>query len=73
MVNLLFSFSLKALTDILADMLSIERIKAAFKGRLVSSILHGYLSLRRLVVQRTKLIDQTQVRKLLLSLVSSRP
>lgn len=26
----------------------------------MSTVLHGYLSLRRLVVQRTKLIDQTQ-------------
>ncbi len=30
----------------------------------MSSILHGYLSLRRLVVQRTKLVDQTQERLL---------
>lgn len=37
-----------------------EHIKTAFKGRLVSSILQGYLSLRRLVVQRTKLVEQTQ-------------
>ena len=26
----------------------------------MSTVLHGYLSLRRLVVQRTKLVDQTQ-------------
>ena len=37
-----------------------DRIKNAYKSRLVSTVLHGYLSLRRLVVQRTKLVDQTQ-------------
>ena len=30
----------------------------------MSSVLSGYLSLRRLVVQRTKLVDQTQERLL---------
>ncbi len=63
-------FALKTLTDILASFLSVERIKAAFKGRLVSSVLHGYLSLRRLVVQRTKLVDQTQVINPFISCVS---
>ena len=57
-------FALKTLTDILASFLSKEPIKRVFKGRLLSTVLHGYLSLRRLVVQRTKLVDQTQEKML---------
>ena len=55
---------MKTLTDILASFLSKEPIKRVFKGRLLSTVLHGYLSLRRLVVQRTKLVDQTQEKML---------
>jgi E3 ubiquitin-protein ligase UBR4 len=53
-------YALKTLTDIFATFVSMDRIKNAYKSRLVSTVLHGYLSLRRLVVQRTKLVDQTQ-------------
>ena len=53
-------YALKTLTDIFATFVSMDRIKVIYKSRLVSTVLHGYLSLRRLVVQRTKLIDQTQ-------------
>ena len=53
-------FALKTLTDLLASFIAVEPIKMTFKGRLVSTVLHGYLSLRRLVVQRTKLVDHTQ-------------
>lgn len=37
-----------------------DAIKSIYKGRLVGTVLSGYLSLRKLVVQRTKLIDDTQ-------------
>ena len=57
-------FTLNTLVEILANFVSGERIKLAYKSRLVSNVLHGYLSLRRLVVQRTKLVDQTQERLL---------
>lgn len=53
-------YALKTLTEIFATFVSMDRIKNAYKSRLVSTVLHGYLSLRRLVVQRTKLVDQTQ-------------
>ncbi len=53
-------FALKTLTELFASFVAMEPIKRVFKGRLVSTVLHGYLSLRRLVVQRTKLVDQTQ-------------
>ena len=36
-----------------------ENIKKHYKSRLVGTVLNGYLSLRKLVVQRTKLIDET--------------
>ena len=53
-------YALKTLSDIFASFMSVSRIKSAYKKRLLSTVLHGYLSLRRLVVQRTKLVDQTQ-------------
>ena len=38
-----------------------DSIKANYKSRgLLATVLNGYLSLRKLVVQRTKLIDETQ-------------
>ena len=37
-----------------------ERIKQHYKNRLVGTVLNGYLSLKKLVIQRTKLIDETQ-------------
>ncbi|XP_014236597.1 protein purity of essence isoform X3 [Trichogramma pretiosum] len=53
-------YSLKMLTELLATFLDQENIKQHYKGRLVGAVLNGYLSLRRLVVQRTRLIDDTQ-------------
>jgi len=53
-------FALKTLTDLLSSFVVVDSIKMTFKSRLVSTVLHGYLCLRRLVVQRTKMVDQTQ-------------
>jgi E3 ubiquitin-protein ligase UBR4 len=53
-------YALKMLTELLAFFLEQENIKQHYKGRLVGAVLNGYLSLRRLVVQRTRLIDDTQ-------------
>jgi len=47
-------------TELLSSFLDLDSIKQAYKGRLVGAVLNGYLSLRRLVVQRTRLIDDTQ-------------
>lgn len=55
---------MKALTELLANFVEHETIKLKYKGRLVATVLNGYLSLRKLVVQRTKLIDETQSRLL---------
>ncbi|KAF7990091.1 hypothetical protein HCN44_009080, partial [Aphidius gifuensis] len=52
--------SLKMLTELLPTFLEQNNIKQQYKGRLVGAVLNGYLSLRRLVVQRTRLIDDTQ-------------
>jgi len=46
--------------ELLAAFLEVDNIKHHYKNRLVGSVLNGYLSLRKLVVQRTKLIDDTQ-------------
>ena len=53
-------YALKMLTALLQSFLQVERIKQLFKSKLVGMVLNGYLSLKRLVVQRTKRIDETQ-------------
>ena len=62
--DLALGYSVKQLTQLLASLLQHGKIKAVYKGKLVSGVLGGYLSLRRLVVQRTKMIDETQDRLL---------
>ncbi|XP_041973883.1 protein purity of essence isoform X2 [Aricia agestis] len=53
-------YALKRLTELLAMFLEEPGARRAYKGRLVGAVLGGYLSLRRLVVQRTRLTDDTQ-------------
>lgn len=47
-------------SELLASFIEQDTIKQQFKGKLVGVVLNGYLSLRKLIVQRTKLIDETQ-------------
>jgi len=54
------SLAVYMVTELLAAFLEVDNIKHHYKSRLVGSVLNGYLSLRKLVVQRTKLIDDTQ-------------
>lgn len=51
---------LHRLTELIACFLEEDSIKNKFKGRLVAAVLNGYLSLRRLVVQRTNHVDKAQ-------------
>ncbi|KAL3872340.1 hypothetical protein ACJMK2_040271 [Sinanodonta woodiana] len=53
-------FALKALVELLSTFVEEEKIKQHFKNKLVGYVLNGYLSLKKLLVQRTKLIDDTQ-------------
>lgn len=53
-------FVLKKLTKLIASFLDVDTIKQKYKSRLVGTVLNGYLALRRLVVQRTRIIDETQ-------------
>ncbi|KAG5896473.1 hypothetical protein JTB14_005854 [Gonioctena quinquepunctata] len=53
-------YALNQLTELLSSFLDDVSIRRQYKGRLVGAVLNGYLSLRRLVVQRTRLIDDTQ-------------
>lgn len=53
-------YALKSLTGLLSSFVEVESIKRHFKSRLVGTVLNGYLCLRKLVLQRTKLIDETQ-------------
>ena len=57
-------YALKALVELLWLFVEQEKLKNFYKNKLVGFILNGYLSLRKLVVQRTKLIDETQERLL---------
>lgn len=58
--NLSQGLVLHRLTEIVACFLEEESVKNKFKGRLVAAVLNGYLSLRRLVVQRTNHVDKAQ-------------
>ncbi|KAF5296758.1 hypothetical protein FQR65_LT10159 [Abscondita terminalis] len=53
-------YALNQLTELLSSFLDNAAIRRQYKSRLVGAVLNGYLSLRRLVVQRTRLIDDTQ-------------
>ncbi len=46
--------------------MTVPGIRRRWKGVLLGSVLHGYLALRRLIVQRTKLVDEAQDRLLAL-------
>lgn len=58
--NLTQGFALNWLTELLSQFLEDSAIQRQYKSRLVGAVLNGYLSLRRLVIQRTRLIDDTQ-------------
>ena len=53
-------YALNQMTELLSSFLEDVSIRRQYKGRLVGAVLNGYLSLKRLVVQRTRLIDDTQ-------------
>lgn len=53
-------YALSQLTELLQSLLEDAAIRRQHKSRLVGAVLNGYLSLRRLVIQRTRLIDETQ-------------
>ncbi|GIY36069.1 e3 ubiquitin-protein ligase UBR4 [Caerostris darwini] len=53
-------YALKMLTELLESFIEVSTIRQHYKSRLVGCVLNGYLCLRKLVVQRTKLIDETQ-------------
>ncbi|XP_013777424.1 E3 ubiquitin-protein ligase UBR4-like isoform X2 [Limulus polyphemus] len=53
-------YALKMQTELLASFIEVDSIRQHYKSRLVGCVLNGYLSLRKLIVQRTKLIDETQ-------------
>ncbi len=52
--------ALKMLVELLTSLMEMETIRQHYKSRMVGFVLNGYLSLRKLVVQRTKVIDETQ-------------
>ncbi|GAB6031468.1 hypothetical protein CHUAL_009237 [Chamberlinius hualienensis] len=53
-------YSLKMLTELLSSFIEQDNIRRHYKTHLLGTVLNGYLSLRKLVIQRSKLIDATQ-------------
>jgi E3 ubiquitin-protein ligase UBR4 len=58
--NLSLGYSVRMLTELLALFLKEQNIKNKFKHRLVATVLNSYLSLKRLVFQRTRLVEDAQ-------------
>ena len=56
----MYEMMMVCVEDLLATFLEVDNIKQHYKSRLVGSVLNGYLSLRKLVIQRSKMIDDTQ-------------
>lgn len=53
-------YALRQFVELLSLFLESSTIRQAYKTRLLGPVLEGYLSLRKLVVQRTRLIDDAQ-------------
>lgn len=53
-------FALKQFVDLIAMFMENAQIRQQYKGALLQPIIQGYLNLRKLVVQRTRLIDDAQ-------------
>lgn len=58
--SLALGYSLKMLVELLESFVTVPKIRSQYKSKLVGFVLKDYLSLRKLVVQRTKVIDETQ-------------
>lgn len=58
--NLNYGYSVRSLTELLALFLKEANIKNKYKGRLIATVLNSYLSLKKLVYQRTKLVEEAQ-------------
>ncbi|XP_058454823.1 protein purity of essence [Malaya genurostris] len=53
-------YALRQLVELMAMFLDNPPIRKTYKGKLLGSVLQGYLNLRKLVVQRTRMIDDAQ-------------
>lgn len=53
-------YGLRQLVELWSMFLDNPKIRQVYKGRLLGNVLQSYLSLRKLVVQRTRLIDDAQ-------------
>ena len=48
------------LAEILSEIVQVPYVRLHYKSSLVGTVLNSYLSLRRLVIQRTNLVDDAQ-------------
>lgn len=59
-INLTLGYSIRGLTELLGLFLKETNIRNKFKSHLIATVLNSYLSLKKLLFQRTKLIDEAQ-------------
>ena len=57
---LLTGSSMLTLASLLEEMLLCAAIRRVYLTRMLPTVLHGYLSLRRLLMQRTKHLEDTE-------------
>ena len=62
--NLTFGYSIKCLTEFLTLFLQQDEFKQKYKSILIAIVLNGYLTLKKFILQRTKLIDEAQIKML---------
>lgn len=55
-----FLLNLSDVTEILTEIVQVSHVRQRYKSSLVGTVLNSYLSLRRLVIQRTNLVDDAQ-------------
>ncbi|XP_052869267.1 protein purity of essence [Anopheles cruzii] len=53
-------YALRQLVELMGVFLDNAQIRKTYKGKLLGPVLQGYLDLRKLIVQRTRLIDDAQ-------------
>ncbi|CAF0847863.1 unnamed protein product, partial [Didymodactylos carnosus] len=62
--SLTFGYSIKCLSELLNLFLQQQDIRQKYKSILIGVVLNSYLSLKKLIIQRTKLIDEAQTKML---------
>ncbi|VDP23701.1 unnamed protein product [Soboliphyme baturini] len=65
-INISQGFVIRAYTDILLSLYRLETVRKRWVGELLETVFNGYIALKKLVINRTKLIDDAQSNFLML-------